>query len=105
MISGGLVFTTISSGPSHSCGLVTDGQAYCWGFNGSGQLGDGTVTNRLVPTAVLGGLTYSSIREGTDHTCARGTTGGAYCWGRNDTGALGDGTILPRRSPVGVVRP
>jgi alpha-tubulin suppressor-like RCC1 family protein len=55
-VAGGLTFRGISTGPfaSHSCGVTTDRRVYCWGANGSGQLGDGTTSaNRLVPVAVL----------------------------------------------------
>ncbi|WP_320412923.1 RCC1 domain-containing protein [Candidatus Microthrix sp.] len=31
-----------------------NGVAACWGYNGSGQVGDGTTTNRLTPTLVTG---------------------------------------------------
>src|SRR3989449_924138 len=48
-----LSFTTVAAGGagrgSHTCAVTTDGTIYCWGFNGNGQLGDGTRTNRAVP--------------------------------------------------------
>lgn len=48
-ISGGFSFPVM-----HSCALVEGGTVNCWGFNGSGQLGDGTQTNRLAPVSVAG---------------------------------------------------
>lgn len=47
-------FRDISGGNTHGCGLAIDNAAYGWGFNGAGQLGDGTKEDRLTPTAVLG---------------------------------------------------
>jgi alpha-tubulin suppressor-like RCC1 family protein len=44
----------ISSGDNHTCALLADGTARCWGNNGVGQLGDGTTTNRTSPVAVFG---------------------------------------------------
>jgi alpha-tubulin suppressor-like RCC1 family protein len=56
-VKGGLSFTSISTGVLglHSCGLTDAGKIYCWGYNTSGELGDGTHTQRLVPVAVRGG--------------------------------------------------
>jgi alpha-tubulin suppressor-like RCC1 family protein len=54
-VAGGLTFSAIDVADAHhTCGLTTSGVAYCWGSNQSGQLGDGTVTNRNVPVKVLG---------------------------------------------------
>jgi hypothetical protein len=49
---------TLTAGHMHTCGLTVEGRAYCWGNNYAGALGDGTKTNRLVPTPVAGGLTF-----------------------------------------------
>jgi serine/threonine-protein kinase len=35
-----------------TCGVTTEGEAYCWGWNDNGELGDGTTTDRSVPTKV-----------------------------------------------------
>jgi alpha-tubulin suppressor-like RCC1 family protein len=48
----GVVFPGLSAGYEHTCGLTPSGEAYCWGWNLYGQLGDGTTTNRLSPTPV-----------------------------------------------------
>ena len=56
-VNGGLLFNSISTGVLglHTCGLTEVGKIYCWGYNVSGQLGDGTRTQRLAPVAVVAG--------------------------------------------------
>jgi len=53
-VAGGLRFVTISAGGAHTCGIATDGVAYCWGANAAGQLGDGTTTASATPVRVVG---------------------------------------------------
>jgi alpha-tubulin suppressor-like RCC1 family protein len=77
--------------------------AYCWGFNGAGRLGDGTETDRNVPTAVDGALIFSDISAGVLHTCGVTTDGDVYCWGQNDAGQLGVGGNGGSVVPVEVV--
>lgn len=101
-VSGDIVFASLSSGFTHTCGLAVGGAAYCWGDNFFGGLGDGTTTNRLVPTAVDGGLTFASIAAGSAFTCGILTDGTARCWGLNGNGTLGDGTTMLRLTPVAV---
>lgn len=119
-VATGIVFSRISAGSNHTCGLTTSGVAYCWGRNthGStslgisnpgGQLGDGTTTDRQVPTPVARGLVFSRIEAGDNFTCALTAVGRVYCWGIASHGALGDGDMKRvlgltayRSSPVGV---
>ena len=94
----------------HFCGLDASGAAYCWGSNTAGQLGDGTRTDRNVPTAVAGGLAFAQLTMGMEHTCGVTTSGDVYCWGISNAGQLGDSTIGTSRivptkakTPAGVV--
>jgi hypothetical protein len=82
---------------------MSAGEVKCWGLNDHGQLGDGTTTDRLVPTAVSGlGTSGSYVFAGSGHTCAGVSGLGVECWGLNDHGQLGDGTTTDRLTPVAV---
>jgi alpha-tubulin suppressor-like RCC1 family protein len=98
----GLAFAQLAGGGAHTCGLTSDGSAYCWGSNASGQLGDNSTTNREAPVPVATGLKFASIDAGAQHTCGLTNDGTAYCWGRNNRGQLGDGTTTDRSVPVAV---
>ena len=62
--------TEIALGVSHSCALLTSGAIKCWGYNGWGELGDGTTTQRTTPVDVSGITTATSLALGGGHTCA-----------------------------------
>ena len=99
-ISGGFSFPVM-----HSCALVDTGAVKCWGWNGSGQLGDGTETPRPDPVSVAGlGGGALSIAVGEAHSCVVTSAGGVKCWGRNHEGQLGRGafpanTLVPADVP------
>jgi len=101
----GSIFTdsTLSSRGSHACAVLDDGTVSCWGYNGDGQLGDGTTTNRSTPTQVSSfgnGRTAVAISSGTTHTCALLDDGSVSCWGWNTYGQIGDGTRTLRNTPT-----
>ncbi len=93
----------VSVGWSHTCAVTAAGATWCWGSNSSGQLGDGTQTNRTMPVLVLGlASDIVAVQAGGAHTCALTTAGEVKCWGDNYSGQLGDGTKIKRLTPVSV---
>ncbi|CAN5896529.1 hypothetical protein BH24GEM1_BH24GEM1_01920 [soil metagenome] len=97
-----VTFSQVNAGGTHSCALVADGRAFCWGSNSNGQLGDGTLTRRTTPVAVAGRLRFAQISAGARHTCAVTTDNRAYCWGDNGSGRLGEGGGVDRWTPTAV---
>lgn len=102
--------TQIATGHHHTCAVLRNGQARCWGANGAGQAGDGTITSsRLHPRTVLNGAGTGpltgvvQIAAGAHHTCARMLSGRVRCWGENENGQVGDGSTADRMLPTLVV--
>jgi alpha-tubulin suppressor-like RCC1 family protein len=112
----------IVAGRLHTCGVTTDGTAYCWGINAEGQLGTGTTgAISTTPVAVSGGLRFSAIRASggiagflrdyptlgeSTFTCGiQAGTGQLYCWGSSRVGQVGDDGNTYRAAPVALRQP
>lgn len=97
---GGSIFPaskSIIAGTNHTCAILLSGSnAYCWGDNTYGQLGNKSNTSSKSPVYVKNSTgaifkSVNSITVGASHTCAIGTDYKAYCWGKSDNGRLGIG--------------
>jgi alpha-tubulin suppressor-like RCC1 family protein len=87
-----IVVTALAAGGDHTCALLEDRTVRCWGKNDSGQLGDGTTNDAIIPVAVLDLRGVTEIGAGNRHTCARVVNGTVACWGANDHHQLANGT-------------
>ena len=95
-------FIKIAAGYSHSLALKDDGTVWAWGYNGYGQLGDGTTTEKRTPVQVNGLSGVTAIAAGSAHSLALKNDGTVWAWGSNDYGQLGDGTTTTKITPVQV---
>lgn len=96
-------------GAWHSCAVLADGTARCWGLNDEGQLGTATTETCPVlgaskacaraPAPVLGLVAQRDIDAGNAHSCAVDAAGLVRCWGNNHDGQLGDATRSSHMDP------
>ncbi|RAK69491.1 hypothetical protein [Hymenobacter edaphi] len=84
---------------SHSAVVKADGTLWAWGRNQYGQLGDGTVGDKVTPVQVGTGRAWRSVAVGSYHTVALRQDGTLWTWGHNRFGQLGNGTSLGQTTP------
>ena len=87
----------IALGYYHSAAITKDGSLYMWGYNRSGQLGDGTTTDRYTPVKIMDNV--ASVSLGGNHSAAITKDSNLYMWGGNGSGQLGDGTTDNKARP------
>ncbi len=96
--------TDIACGDLHSCAVIDTGRVRCWGGNVVGQLGDGTMADRVDSAVVSDLLDASAITAGESHTCAiHGSDDRVSCWGNGFRGQLGQGSDDDSSTPVAVL--
>jgi alpha-tubulin suppressor-like RCC1 family protein len=92
----------VDAGDYHACILLQNSEARCSGFNGTGQLGNGQLTDSSTPVRVLSIADAVGVASGGFHSCAVLRNGSVACWGSNTAGQLGDGTTTNSALPVAV---
>ena len=115
--SRGIRFSQVSGGKNYSYGFSlavgSDGNAYAWGRNDYGQLGDGTRDDKHAPVMVRTpdrntypdlpeDFTYVQVSAGWGHSLALGSDGYVYAWGSNTNGELGNNITRNSAVPVRV---
>jgi len=98
--TGETVKSQIAAGSYHTLAIKSDGTLWAWGYNYSGQLGDGTTSNKTTPVQIGTGTNWSQIAAGGYHTLAIKSDGTLWAWGYNSYGQLGDGTTSNKTTPV-----
>ena len=99
----GVTVTAISSGNRFVCAILDNTDMACWGYGGDGQLGNGSTSDRSVPTSIYGfssGGIPVAVSSGLSHTCAILDTGDISCWGAGVYGRLGNGGTNDRDVPT-----
>ena len=101
-----------SAGWAHTCAVLADGSAACWGGNQFGQLGngyqalvscaDGFAVCSNGPVAVSGSTQWTRVANGLLYTCGIDSAGAAHCWGAGRRGQLGDGNQATSTVPTNV---
>jgi alpha-tubulin suppressor-like RCC1 family protein len=103
-IAGGINWKSVSGGYGCTSVIKTDGTLWLWGANGTGMLGDNTITPRSSPVQTTAfGTNWKQAFTGTNFTAAIKTDGTLWCWGLNGYGQLGNNTIVRSSSPVQTV--
>lgn len=97
-------------GTQGSTCAIANGDAYCWGYGGSGRLGTGNTSNSYVALPVykggaLSGKSIRTISVGWNNACASTTDFGVYCWGSSASGQVGNGTLTSSNVPVAASTP
>ena len=87
----------MSGGVGHSLALRADGTVWAWGWNGYGQLGDGTTSDRLRPVPVPGLTGVVAVAGGAFHSLALKGDGTVWAWGGTPSASSATG----RPSPAG----
>jgi alpha-tubulin suppressor-like RCC1 family protein len=90
-VAGDITFAMIRAGRVHTCGIDTEGAAYCWGMDFYGEVGRGfwEIESQPTPFRVVGDHVFASIGGGQRFTCALDPAGQAWCWGHGHIGELG----------------
>ncbi|HQY53489.1 MAG TPA: Ig-like domain-containing protein [Ignavibacteria bacterium] len=94
---------SVCPGASHTIALKNDGSLWAWGYNGFGQLGNGTFQNQLTPVRI-GNETWTSISAGGYHSVGIKANGTLWSWGRNNYGQLGNASNTNSSAPVQEIR-
>lgn len=89
-----------NNGTGHSLFIKTDGSLWAMGFNGYGQLGDGSTTQRTTPVQVPGLSNIADVSAGQYFTVFMKNDGSLWGMGQNNSGQLNDGTTTDRSTPV-----
>lgn len=83
-------FTQVDSADGMTIALDEDGNIWTWGSNSNGQLGNGTKTDKLVPTQITTNGNYKYVATSGSNSGAIDKNGNIWTWGYNRRGQVGN---------------
>jgi len=92
----------VSAGNQYSLAVRQDGSLWAWGWNGSGQLGDGTTVQKFAPVLINNAKNWKRVVAGDSQSFALTDNGELWAWGTNWGGQLGVGDTNQRLTPTRV---
>lgn len=99
IVLAGIIKNPIAVEKEHNLVALSNGTVKAWGNNQFGQLGDGTTTDRHIPTEVNTLTNIAAVASGAYHSLALTNAGKVWSWGKNDQGQLGHGTLIESHVP------
>jgi alpha-tubulin suppressor-like RCC1 family protein len=99
---GGSDWKSISAGTFHTVAIKNDNTLWAWGRNQYGQLGNNSIIDLYIPTAIGTDNDWESISAAVTHTIATKSSGSLWTWGYNQFGQLGDNTIVDKIIPTNI---
>jgi alpha-tubulin suppressor-like RCC1 family protein len=96
---GSQLRASVAAGGSHTLSIAVDGYMRAWGDNSYGQLGDGTMADRLAPTLAGTNTDWVAVAAGENHSLGLREDGSLWAWGLGTDGQLGYDTVAPVGTP------
>ena len=97
-------FKEIYAGESYTLAIDKEERLWSWGYNGTGQLGDGTKVDRTNPLKIKEENKFIKVSAGEYHVMAIDEEGNLWTWGKNNYGQLGDGTLIDKTFPIQIIK-
>jgi alpha-tubulin suppressor-like RCC1 family protein len=99
---GGSDWKSISAGTFHAVAIKNNNTLWAWGRNQFGQLGNNSIVDLYVPTAIGTDNDWESVSAAVTHTIATKNSGSLWTWGSNQFGQLGDNSIIDKLIPTNI---
>ena len=102
------IITRLLLGSAHSAAITSLGRVFTWGYNATGELGDGTTINKNIPTDITANLglateeTIMDLEAFYHNTGIVTSLGRILMWGQNSNGTIGDGTYIYKANPTDI---
>jgi alpha-tubulin suppressor-like RCC1 family protein len=105
LIATAFAFGLVFALPGPAAGAPLAGNAWAWGLNSDGELGNGSTTRYSglgTPGQVINLNSVVAVAGGDQHSLGLKSDGGVWAWGNSGWGQLGQGTYGGSSKPIQV---